>query len=88
MADERVDQGRSEGDGAGARGVSLRAALVGIVVLVVVLLAVDNRHSVKVGYLLDEARIPLVWVIVLSLVVGAALGRAVTFVRARRRTRG
>lgn len=69
----------------GRQGVSARLVALVVVVILVVLLGVDNRDSVEVGYLVDDGKIPLVWVILVSLVLGAILERLYVYVRGRRR---
>lgn len=66
------------------RRISWRVWVLVVIGLLVVLFGVDNRQSVRVGYLFDESDIPLVWVILISLVAGAAFERAYGFVRRRR----
>lgn len=51
--------------------------LVGIAVLVLlfVLFALDNRHSVRVGYVITDREPALIWVLLLTFAVGVVLGR-------------
>lgn len=56
-----------------------------VVTILTVLLALDNRHDVEVEYLLGDAEVRLVWVILVAFAAGAVFERAYTFVRGRRR---
>lgn len=69
------------------REVPVRLVVFFVVALLVVLLGVDNRHNVRVNYLVGDSEFPLVWVIVISLAAGAILERTWTFIRSRRTRR-
>lgn len=87
MVDRRPGDREPDRDD-GGRELRVSARMVAVVVLLAVLvaLAVDNRHSVRVGYLVGDRRLPLVWVIVLLLAAGALLDALVgRFLRRRRR---
>jgi uncharacterized integral membrane protein len=45
-----------------------------VLLVIVVALVVDNRDDVRIGYVFGDVRIPLALVIVLSLLVGVAVG--------------
>ena len=60
------------------------AKVVGIIVLVVVLAAfvIDNHQSVKVGFVVHDFEVPLIFVLVITAIVGALIDRL--WQRARR----
>lgn len=82
MGDERHLEPERPG-----RGVPPRLVALVVVLALVVAFGVDNRRSVPVGFVFDDAKIPLVWVIFVSLVAGAVLERLYVFVRRRQRRR-
>lgn len=51
--------------------------IVGIAALVLVFLlfALDNRHSVRVGFIVTDREPPLIWVLLATLAIGVVLGR-------------
>lgn len=51
--------------------------LSGAVALVLVLVAfvVDNRHTVRVGFIVTDRRVPLIFVLVITAVLGAVVDR-------------
>ena len=51
--------------------------LAGALALVLVLVAfvVDNRHSVRVGFVVTDRRVPLIFVLLVTAVLGAVLDR-------------
>jgi uncharacterized integral membrane protein len=53
---------------------TVRTVLGVVLLVVVVALVVDNRNDVRVGYVFGDLRMPIALVIVLSLLVGAAVG--------------
>ncbi|MDQ6698375.1 MAG: LapA family protein, partial [Actinomycetota bacterium] len=53
-----------------------------ILVIVLVAFAVDNRRKVTVGFLVTDKRVPLVFVLVATAVIGALVG---ALLRHRRR---
>lgn len=63
-----AEQGRDAGD---------VARVVGVTVLLVVIIAfvIDNIESVKVGFVVTERTLPLIWVLLVTLVLGALLDR-------------
>ena len=63
---------------------SLAVALAAIAFLI--LLIARNSHQVKVDYVFDEAYTHLIWLIVISAIVGWVLGIVTAFL-VRRRTR-
>ena len=60
------------------------AKLVGIVALIVVLAAfvIDNHQSVKVGFVVHDFEVPLIFVLIITAIVGALIDRL--WQRARR----
>ena len=54
-----------------------RTRLIGAIVLVALLLAFvfDNRHSVRVGFVFTDKRVPLIAVLVVTAVIGAIIDR-------------
>ncbi|HUP73826.1 MAG TPA: LapA family protein [Acidimicrobiales bacterium] len=61
------------------------ARLIAVGVLVVVLLAfvIDNTQSVRVGFVFFERNPPLIWILVVTAAVGAAIDRLVRWRRNR-----
>lgn len=58
--------------------------VLGIVALVVlVAFVLDNRHEVKVGFVVTESNPRLIWVLVFTAVLGAAVDRLVRRIRSR-----
>lgn len=62
------------------------ARLAAFVVIVVLLVAfvLDNRHRVRVGYVVGDAEVRLIWVLVITALVGAAAGWLLRWLRTRR----
>ena len=52
-----------------------------VLVAVIAALAFDNRHEVKIGYVLGDAEVRLIWLLLIT----AALGAGVGWLAARRR---
>ncbi len=75
MADET--RGRDSGD-----TVRLVAAIV--IVAALVAFVVDNISSVKVGFVFTEKKIPLIFVLLATLLIGALLDRLVQYAGRRR----
>ena len=63
------------------------ARLVGLVVVVVLLLAfvLDNRHEVQIGYVFGDTEARLIWVLVITALVGAVGGWLFRWLRSRER---
>ncbi len=79
--------GQDQPEQSESRQVPVRLVVFLVVAVLMVLLGVANRDDVEVEYLVGDAQIPLVWVIVVSLIAGAILERSWTFIRARRTRR-
>ncbi len=62
-----------------------KARLAGAIVLVAVIaaLAFDNRHEVKIGYVIGDAHVRLVYLLLITAVLGAAAGRLARWRRSR-----
>lgn len=60
--------------------------LVGAIALVVVLVAfvVDNSRSVRVGFVFTDRSVPLIWVLIITAVLGAVADRLLRAVWRRR----
>jgi uncharacterized integral membrane protein len=63
-----------------------QARLIGAVILVglIAALAIDNSHEVKIGYVLGDARVRLIWLLLITAILGAGVG----WLAGRRRHRG
>ena len=61
-----------------------RARLIGAVVVVGIIaaLAIDNRHEVRIGYVIGDADVRLIWLLLVTAILGAV---AASLVRRRRR---
>ena len=61
-----------------------RARLVGAVVVVALIvgLVLDNRHEVPIGYIVGEAEVRLIWLLLVTAILGAVA--ALLFRRRRR----
>jgi uncharacterized integral membrane protein len=61
----------------------VRMVAVGVLVVVLLALIIDNTRKVKIGYVFGDARLPLVVLVLLS----AALGALVSWLLTRRHSR-
>lgn len=75
------DQSAPRGPGAG-RSNLVRYVPAAIVVVVLLAFVIDNRRNVTVGFVFTDARVPLIFVLLATLIIGALLG---SLVRWRRR---
>lgn len=57
------------------RRQTARLAVIGVVTALAVAVALDNRQDVTVGWVVDEARLPLIVVLVAFFAVGVVAGR-------------
>ena len=76
MADET--RGRDRGDTA-------RIIVAVVIAAAVVAFVVDNIDSVKVGFVFTDKKIPLIFVLVATALIGAILDRLVQYAVRRRR---
>ena len=62
-----------------------QARLVGAVIVVALLigLGVDNRREVPIGYIIGDAHVRLVWLLLITAILGAIAGRLVAWRRKR-----
>ena len=71
----------------GHRGGLYTALIIGIAALVfLILLIARNTREVKLDYVVDSTRTRLIWLVIISAIVGWVLG-IITSVLVRRRTR-
>ena len=61
----------------------VRIIAVGILTVALAAFVIDNTQSVRVGFVVDERNPPLIWVLVVTLLLGAVIGRLVSWVRNR-----
>ena len=61
----------------------VRIIAVGILAVALAAFVIDNTQSVRVGFVVDERNPPLIWVLVVTLLLGAVIGRLVSWVRNR-----
>ena len=65
----------------------VRVAVVVVLAAYVIAFILENRKSVSVHFVLTSARVSLVWLILLSLVLGFAVGILLSQLERRRRRR-
>jgi len=65
----------------------LRVAVIVVVAAYVIAFVLENRKSVKVHFVLATASVSLVWLILLSLVLGFVVGILLSQLERRRRRR-
>ena len=72
-----------------SRDVGALLRLGGAIVLVLVLaaFAIDNRRSIRVGWVLGDTRAPLIVVLIVTALVGALIGFLVVSISRRSRAR-
>ena len=75
-------QAKNAGRGAGSNA---KLIVVGIVAVFVVLFIAMNTHDTKVDFVFGSTKISVIWVILLSLALGFALGALLPQLRRRRR---
>jgi uncharacterized integral membrane protein len=66
-------------------GSTAKLVLVGIVLVFAVLFIAMNTHDTKVDFVFGSTKISVIWVILLSLALGFALGALLPQLRRRRR---
>ncbi len=64
-------------------GTLIRLTLAAVLVLLVAAFAIDNRRSVRVGWVFGDFRAPMIVILLVTAVVGALIGWLVLY-RARR----
>jgi uncharacterized integral membrane protein len=62
-------------------GLWARITLLALVLLYLILFVVENSRQVKVNFVVTSTRVSLIWVIVLSLLIGLILGVLASQVR-------
>ncbi len=55
-------------------GALIRLTLAGVLVIALAALAIDNRKSVRVGWVFGDVRAPLFVVLLVAAVIGALIG--------------
>jgi uncharacterized integral membrane protein len=75
-------EAKSAGRGAGS---TAKLALVGLVALFAVLFIAMNTQDTKVDFVFGSTKISVIWVILLSVALGVALGALLPQLRRRRR---
>jgi uncharacterized integral membrane protein len=75
-------QAKTAGRGAGSNA---KLILVGVVAVFVVLFIAMNTHDTKVDFVFGSTKISVIWVILLSVAPGFALGASLPQLRRRRR---
>ncbi|MBV8464160.1 MAG: DUF1049 domain-containing protein [Acidimicrobiales bacterium] len=82
----REGHGRTSAERRSNREIArIVVAALGLVVLIA--FVIDNSQTVKVGFVVSSRDVSLIWVILISAVLGAAVDRLVILLRARRRAR-
>jgi uncharacterized integral membrane protein len=71
---EPAPQGVERGRSAFQPGLWLRLALIAAAAVYLILFVVLNTKSVRVRFVFDSTRVSLIWVIVLSVLIGLVLG--------------
>jgi uncharacterized integral membrane protein len=64
-----------------------RIVAAGVCLALLVAFVLDNSQTVKVGFVLFSAHVSLIWVLIITAVLGAAVDRLVILLRARRRSK-
>lgn len=65
------------------KGRIARLVVLGALVIVLVAFVVDNTQSVRVGFVFLERNPPLIWILVITAAIGAAIDRMVRWRRHR-----
>ncbi len=61
----------------------IRLIAIGVLVVVLIAFVVDNTQSVRVGFLFFERNPPLIWILVVTAALGAAIDRLIRWRRNR-----
>jgi uncharacterized integral membrane protein len=64
-----------------------RIVAAGVCLALLVAFVLDNSQTVKVGFVLFSAHVSLIWVLIITAVLGAAVDRLVILLRARRKSK-
>lgn len=67
------DQRSSRGARPGARDL-LRHAPAAVLAIIIVAFAIDNHQKVRVGFVFTDSKVPLVFVLVATTLIGVAIG--------------
>ena len=78
------DETQAEGP-PGERGVFTRLVILGVVVAYAVAFVLENRKDVRVHFVFVKTTVSLIWLILLSLALGALAARLLPLYRRRRR---
>ena len=65
----------------------VRLVAAGVIVVVLVAFILDNSRSVKVGFVFTSATVPLIWVLIVTALLGAGLDRLVIWRRRQHRSK-
>jgi uncharacterized integral membrane protein len=74
------DQRSSRGTRQGTRD-QLRHAPAAVLAIIIVAFAIDNHQQVTVGFVFTDEKVPLVFVLVATTLIGAAIGALLTWRR-------
>jgi uncharacterized integral membrane protein len=77
---ERAAAGRS-------RAATVKLVVIGLIALFAILFIVLNTRDTKIDFVFGTAHVSVIWVIVLSIALGFALGALLPQLRRRRRSR-
>ena len=69
------------------KGTNWRAWGLGVVVVLVIIFIAQNSQSVRVKFLFWDASAPLIFALLITTLVGVAIGYVTPIVRSRRRAR-
>jgi uncharacterized integral membrane protein len=64
-------------------GDKIRIGLGVVLLVALVTFVLDNTDSVRVGFVFDDADVPLIWVLLVTTVIGVVLGRVWSWSRRR-----
>lgn len=54
-----------------------------VVIGIIAALALDNRHEVRIGYVIGDAHVRLIWLLLVTAILGAVAARLVRWRRKR-----
>ncbi|HEX6763425.1 MAG TPA: LapA family protein [Gaiellaceae bacterium] len=89
MSEPPATPSRSPGPAAAgrSRAATVKLVVIGLVALFAILFIVQNTKETKVDFVFGSAHVSVIWVIVLSIALGFALGTLLPQLRRRRRGR-